>query len=155
MTVHEEADCDDSKHKSCNKHAPTNLDYFQNFHTYRLEWTSSYLRFLIDGVQVRYCEESGSNACLYHNTPPFANNCSDLGLNTLFPNNSQMNLIVDIAANDCNPITPSVLEIEYIKVWSDVPPPCDANDITVTPIYYFFNSGEAAFTAKNTIHHNW
>jgi beta-glucanase (GH16 family) len=129
-TVHK-CPTNSSVNKDCGHEQQPGPDYSQDFHTFRLEWTSTTITFLVDGVEVPshgHCNANGLGACIYDNLST-GSNCNP-GVNTLFPNHP-MNVIVNLAAlSGCTPLH-AEMDIQYIKVWSDVAPHCNTSNINI------------------------
>lgn len=117
-TIHK---CDGkSNNLQCIQRFTPGSDYSQEFHIFRLEWTESNIKMIVDGELLYHCTASGIfNSCLYYTTGKKDGSCVT-GTKTLFPNHP-MNLIVSIARNaDCTPVSPAEMDIQYIRIWSDV-----------------------------------
>jgi len=92
-------------------------DFSNDFHIWKLDWKMDGMTIYVDDNEIFSCKSNGLGACLYNTFNTSGGSCT-IGTNTLYPDGS-MNLIVNLATNpnDCIPPTPSVLEIEHIKVW--------------------------------------
>lgn len=96
---------------------PSPPDFSAGFHTWKLDWKEDGLSVYVDDKMIYQCKAKGAGACLYNTFNTSGGSCT-IGTHTLFPK-EPMKLIVNIATNpnSCPPPTPSVMEVEYIKVW--------------------------------------
>ena len=92
------------KHHQKGKNKNIGIDFSQDFHVWKLEWTPDYISVLVDGAEVRRCHRKGFNSC----------NPYGLG-KSLFPD-TPMNVIIGTGARKNSP-TPSAIEVDYVKIW--------------------------------------
>lgn len=92
-------------------------DFAAAFHTWKLDWKHEGLSVYVDDTLIYHCNSKGPGACLYNTFNTSGGSCTT-GTHSLFPD-GPMQLIANLATNpnDCPPPTPSVMEVEYIKIW--------------------------------------